>query len=69
MVQGDMVFLGGDIYKRQGQFRVAVISVRIQGMRHYIANHAVAHGLVKAIGQVIENDLSQLLHGPLSVFG
>ena len=59
MIDTYKIFLRCQVHEGQGELRVAVISVRENGVWDDIGDHSVTHGFAESFGQVFANDFAQ----------
>lgn len=68
MVQPHVVLLRGDANEWKRQLGVAVVTCRVNRMRHDIADHPIGHGLHDAlIRKMIQNGSPQCAHDLLAL--
>ena len=63
VVEGGVVFLGGDGHEGEGFFGVGVVAFGVGAVGDDVGDHSVLDGFLKAWGEVGEDGLSEFLDG------
>jgi len=67
VIDHNEILLGSDVHEGQWIGRLAVISCRIERMRHNVTDHAVIHFFHESFGEFLFDDCSKLFDDFLSV--
>jgi len=61
VVEGDEVLLVSNVHEGQRQRRLAMITIRLQAVRHLVSNHPVGRDFLKSNVRLSNTDWSKLL--------
>lgn len=67
MVEGGVVFLGGDGDEGEGVFGVGVVAFGVEAVGDDVGDHGVLDGFLEAWGEVLFDGLSEFVDGVLFV--
>ena len=68
MVEGGVVFLGGDGHEGEGVFGVGVVAFGVEAVGDDVGDHGVLDGFLESWGEVLLDGLSEFVDGVLFVW-